>query len=220
MVRRLLRRFPAAEMEIEVGDRVFRMLRPTDIDGLIRRAKEEDELPFWAYLWPSAIGLARRLLLESSPTPLFGTPTPRLLELGAGLGLAGIAGATLGCEVFQTDIVSSSLRFARVNGLRNGHDLPGFVADWRRFGVRAEFDGIIASDILYEPTLHPALKRVFGEHLRPGGKILIADPCRVYALQFMAILEDAGWSVRVTDAPFLPEDDTHVLLYEAEPPAG
>ena len=189
-------------------------MRPADIDGLLHRAREEDELPFWAYLWPASIGLARSLL--DSPPLAFSPPVPlRALELGAGVGLAGIAAALSGWEVVQTDLVPDALRFARVNALRNGVAFAGFVGDWRSFGVGATFDVIFASDILYEPTLHPALVALFRRHLAPGGRLLISDPCRVYALQFMARLEDEEWRVAVRDAPSRPEDDTAVLIYEA-----
>ncbi len=213
---RLRRRYPVQETEVYLTHRPLRLLHPSDIDGLIRRATEEDDLPFWAYLWPAAHGLARRLT-EREAAVQTANPTTAL-ELGAGVGLAGMAAALIGWRVTQTDLVPEALRFARVNALRNGLQIPGFVGDWRRFALGARFDVIMGSDILYEPTLHPALERLILRHLKPGGRLLISDPCRVYALHFMARLEDLGARVTVTDAPARPEDDTAVLLYDAHFP--
>ncbi|MBW3622649.1 MAG: methyltransferase domain-containing protein, partial [Armatimonadetes bacterium] len=194
-------------------------LHPSDIDGLIRRAREEDELPFWAYLWPASIGIARCLCSEDEPSlPIARCLPPTVLELGCGVGLAGIVAATLGMNVIQTDLVPNALRFARVNARRNGVEIPGFVGDWRAMGLNGRFDVILGSDVLYEPKLHPALMRIMHNHLAPEGRVLISDPCRVYALQFMALLEDKGWRVSVQDAPAFPADDTSVLIYSATPP--
>ena len=220
----LRRRFPVKETVLEVGTNTLRLLHPSDIDGLIHRAKEENELPFWAYLWPASVALARYIMegtpetSEASLLPAACCAPPAALELGCGVGLAGIAGALRGWEVVQTDLVPDALRFARANALRNGVSIPVFVGDWRRMALRRRFDLILGSDILYEPKLHPALSGVLRDCLAPGGRVLISDPCRVYALQFMAKLEDNGWSVCAFDVPPLPDDDTSVLIYSAAPP--
>jgi predicted nicotinamide N-methyase len=215
----LRRKYAVLESEIRLGNDTFRLLHPSEIDRLIHDAREEDELPFWAYLWPASIGLARYLLQdEQKPGVLEGKSAYVALELGAGVGLAGQAAMRAGWTVIQTDLVPAALQFARVNALRNGLKIPGFVADWRAFGTNARFPLIFGSDILYEPKLHPAMKRLLKNHLLPGGRILISDPCRVYALQFMAYLEDEGARIRVWNAPPDPCDDTHVLIYEVRFP--
>ena len=220
---RLRKRFAVTETVVEAGGRDLRVLHPADIDGLIQRSKEEDDLPFWAFLWPASISLAKYLAgmgdAEFPPESGRSDALPvRALEIGVGVGLAGMAAALRGWEVYQTDLIPDALKFARINALRNDLEIPGFVADWRSFGVRGRFDVLMGSDVLYEPTLHPALKRIVNTHLAPGGRVLISDPCRVYSLQFMARLEDDGWAVKVTDAPPVPGSGVSVLLYEATPP--
>ena len=66
----------------------------------------DPQLPYWAHLWPPAVGLAERLLSEA---PLEG----RAVELGCGIGLAGLAAVAAGLDVTQTDREPAALDLAR-----------------------------------------------------------------------------------------------------------
>jgi len=199
----LISRYRVAEACIPFGPRTLRLLSAASMDELLDWATEADEIPFWAEIWASSRGLASYLLTHG---PLTGKT---ILELGAGVGLGGIAAALLGGRVIQTDYIEDALRFAAVNARMNRatNDLPGaarnhqggsldqVVADWRAFPIQARFDLIIGADILYDPLVHAALEAILANHLSPGAEAISADPVRRSALEFMAARESQGWQV-------------------------
>src|SRR5919112_549670 len=74
---------------------------------------DEDRLPFWAQLWPAGVALARAVAAR----PLAGQ---RVLELGCGLGLVGVAAALAGATVLAVDRSPEAITFAAANAARNG----------------------------------------------------------------------------------------------------
>src|SRR5918992_147172 len=92
-IRERLRRLRAAAAAIGplVEERValpraghaYRIVRPAETDPLLDRVEHDPEqnLPYWAELWPSGVALADAI--AARPDRLRGA---RALELGAGLG--------------------------------------------------------------------------------------------------------------------------------------
>jgi len=132
-----------------------------------------DEPPVWAEIWDAGRALARYLI---EGAPLRGT----VLELGAGIGLVGIAAALRGGHVVQTDCVPDAIRAAATNASRCGvaDRIRHVVADWRAWPLRGQFGLVVASDVIYDPTLHGPLVEVLREAAAPGGTLLLADPGR------------------------------------------
>jgi methylase of polypeptide subunit release factors len=80
-------------------------------------------------------------------------PRPRrsVLELGAGLGLVGLAAARRGYRVTLTDHDADALAFARETARVNGLAIPQTrVVDWRSPPLEVRMDRIVAADVLYE----------------------------------------------------------------------
>lgn len=168
----------------------FNMKVVEDIDYLLGLVKTDDDVPFWAVLWPAAIGMSEYLWENAEFTG------KRVLELGAGLGLVGLVAAAKQAQVVQTDFIPEAIQLAQENAELNGiHNIEYVLADWRDFRINAKFDWIIGSDILYEPKLHPYLQQIFKESLVPGGSIALADPGRDDAKKFIEDLRQAGWHV-------------------------
>lgn len=160
-----------------------------DLDPLLAKVKVEDDIPFWAELWPSSLGLARYLWQQPGLDGL------QVLELGAGLGLSGIVAGLKGAKVLQTDLVTESLDWARENALLNGvENIQYRQADWRDFQLEDTFDLIIASDVLYEPKLHVFLEAILCTFLAPRGRAYLADPGRIGGKLFIERLQGNGWS--------------------------
>lgn len=177
-------------LDVDAGGRIFKLKAVKDIDSLLNLVQNDDDVPFWAVLWPAAIGMAR--FLWQGPN-LSGS---RVLELGAGLGLAGIVAAAKGGRVCQTDFIPEALEFCKFNAALNKmviDDRP--LADWRQFNLQGSFDLILGSDILYEPTLHPYLHKIFSNYLNPGGRIVLSDPGREDAKNFINQLVKEGFRV-------------------------
>ncbi len=154
--------------------------------GAVRLHAPVSRLTRWPAgdIWPAGRALATRLSAE--PDLVRGR---RVLELGTGLGIAGIAAADAGARhVFLSDIDASAVRLA----LRSHEELgrsPGRVSgariDFARGGwpaaVRAgadDTDVVIASDVLYAERQAPALARFLADYLadRPHGKGYVMNP--------------------------------------------
>jgi predicted nicotinamide N-methyase len=153
-----------------------------------------DKLPYGVALWPAAIALAHEMVARADTIK-----GKRILELGAGTGLAGIVAASLGGRVVQTDRNELALSVCRRNGERNGiRSIDYLLADWLAWDDTEQYDWIIGSDILYGELMHPALRQIFAANLAPGGRIVIADPFRAVSFKLLEELEAAGWMVAVS----------------------
>lgn len=172
-----------------------------NIEALLEDVDHEDDLPFWASLWPAARGLAAFLWQDQALAGI------QALELGAGTGLPGIAAALWGAEIVQTDFVPDALLFCQENAILNGAEATRQVlADWRDFQVPGLYHMILGSDILYEKALHKHLVEIMDEKLTPDGHILIADPGRKTVIHFLQLAEAAGfdWDVEEIIVPWQP----------------
>lgn len=165
--------------------------RPRDSEALLDEDafdKRDEYLPYWAELWPSAIALARVVARRS----LEGR---RVLELGCGLGLPGLAAAVGGARATVTDWAPEAIVAARDNAVRNGVEVEALVCDWRAADAlvaRAPWDLVLLADVLYEErNVAPLLELL----PRLGGEVLLADPARATAAPF---LEAAAERWRVT----------------------
>lgn len=153
---------------------------------------EEGTKQYGMLLWPASIALA--LEIGERAAEFRGRA---VLELGAGVGLPGIAAATLGARVVQTDRDEDALTLCRENAERNGVAIDVRNADWSSWSQATRYDWLVASDILYRTTLHSRLVSIFAEAARAGTRVLVADPMRPASLRLLEGMERDGWSVRM-----------------------
>lgn len=180
------------------------LIRPRDAEALLTEEAFADEefLPYWAELWTSGIALAH----DVSRRSLRGA---RTVELGCGLALPSIAAARSGGRVLATDWSTDAVEAARANAEKNHAQIETAVCDWARPApllARAPFDLVLASDVLYEARNGLMLLRLLPLLVNPtvrcsgdrrsrcappqGGRILIADPGRAAAEEFIASARD------------------------------
>lgn len=187
---------------VPLPGRTLQILSVADIEALLEEVDHEDDLPFWASLWPAARGLAGFLWQDERIAGI------EALELGAGTGLPGIVAALKGASVVQTDFIPDALIFCQENAAINGaKTIRQVLADWRDFQIPDLYPLIFGSDILYEPMLHSNLVDIMKRKLAPGGRILIADPGRKTVLQFLEMAEANGftWNVEEILVPWAPD---------------
>lgn len=182
---------PLVTLEVPVGGREWQVTAVQNQDALLDASEDFEHFPFGLLLWESAVGLARRLAAQ--PDLVAGR---RVLELGAGVGFAGMVAQALGAEVWQTDHQAQALVLARENAEKNGvSSIRQFLADWRTWDHAAKYDVILGADILYDRPMHFFLETIFRRNLTPDGLLLLSDPGRPQALECMARLETAGWQI-------------------------
>ncbi|KAJ3070991.1 hypothetical protein HDU98_005953 [Podochytrium sp. JEL0797] len=170
----------------------------------------------WEQLWNSGVVLVQQLedlakdaIRESTPSaprnPL------RILELGCGRGLGGLAAAAMfpSASVVLTDASEESLRAAEnaiaVNNLQN---CSTKVLNWYSADLpTGEFDLIIASDVLYLGRAVKPVATLIAKMLAPNGLALVVDPDRCFAEDFEDRLLETGLTVerRILDRSSLDE---------------
>jgi predicted nicotinamide N-methyase len=172
---------PVVTVGVSVGGETVRLVRPSEPDRLLDAPdvldwnRRDDYMPYWAYLWPGAFLLAEAVAREPWDA---GTPA---LEIGCGLGLAGLVGLGRGLRVTFSDYDATPLDFVGRSAEANGFDTSRFSTrrfDWRE-PPDERFPVILGADVLYERRLVPLVTDVLRRMLAPGGLALIAGPYRV-----------------------------------------
>lgn len=140
--------------------------------------KTEEELaemgvppPYWAFAWAGGQALARYLL--DNPGLVAGK---RVLDIGAGSGLVGIAAAKAGAAcVLAADIDALACAAIALNADANGVTLD--VTGEDRIGMAAPFDIILVGDLFYE---RPLAERLLAWLTPLPALVLLGDPGRSY----------------------------------------
>ncbi|NNM84728.1 MAG: methyltransferase domain-containing protein [Phycisphaerales bacterium] len=211
---RQLGRFKTIVHEVDIAVRKVLIEAPQDPDSLLddpmvqERYKADNYLPYWPILWPSSIMMARRILGHvsadgTSPQVVQKEFGRRAIELGCGLGVAGIAALCGGWEVtfsdYDPDAVSFATHNARLNQISAEH-FRGVTMDWRQ-PLDESFDWIIASDVLYESRLQPLLLGAIEKLLKPTGVAWISDPGRNCAEDLAVNAAAVGFRVATYSLP-------------------
>ena len=137
-------------------------------DAALDAAIETDSDPFGACCWPSAVVAARTLAARD-------VAGLRVLELGAGTGLASATAARLGADVVATDVSDISLELLRraADGAFDVRRLDFTDAD--AVAALGDFDIIVAADTLYEEAIARATARAVRA---ARGACIVVDPGR------------------------------------------
>jgi len=123
-----------------------------------------EEPPYWCFCWASGLALAR--WLAERPQWVAGK---RVLDFGAGSGIAAIAAAKAGAaEVVACDLDPLALAASRANAELNGVQLS-YSEDF--FGEEDRYDLILVADVLYDRANLPLLDAFLGK----GREALVAD---------------------------------------------
>lgn len=183
-----------------IDGRVLKLAVPDRPDALLEDAEvlaanqQDDYMPYWAYLWPAAIPMSKAVLQVDWPA------RTRVLELGCGVGLVGLAALAKGYRVSMTDYDAKSVAAARYNAQLNGFEnFDAFELDWRS-PPQATYPVILGCDLLYEQrNLQPILD-LLEVMLEPGGICWLADGGRNVAHQFWYLARERGYAVTMRDA--------------------
>lgn len=206
---------PAAQPLASIEERIalpvgeVALTRPRDSEALLTEEgfEREEFLPYWAELWTSAVALAddvaRRSLRGAS-----------VLELGCGLGLPSIAAALAGGRVLATDWSLDAVRATAANASLNEAVIETAQVAWSAPDVlleRAPWRFVLGSDVLYEPRNVEQLLDLLPRLVDKTGRILIADPGRRPAEEFLTRARAGPWHVRSTDSSRSPRVSIHRL---------
>ena len=185
------------------------LTRPRDSEALLTEEgfEKEEFLPYWAELWSSGVALAHDVAGRS----LRGAS---VVELGCGLGLPSIAAALAGGRVLATDWSADSVRATAANAALNDASLETAQVAWAapdELVERAPWAYVIAADVLYEPRNVDLLLDLLPRLVDKKGRILIADPGRNPAEEFVGRAAAGRWHVRTTSSARHPRVRLHRL---------
>ncbi|MCX7078880.1 MAG: 50S ribosomal protein L11 methyltransferase [Pseudomonas sp.] len=162
------------------------------------------EPPYWSFCWASGLALAR--YLAERPQWVEGK---RVLDFGAGSGVAGIAAAKAGAlEVVACDFDPLAIAACRANAELNEVELS-YSTDF--FAEADRFDLILVADVLYDRANLPLLD----EFLSRGREALVADS-RVRDFQHPAYQRLEMLEAFTLPDLAEPEEFRKVSLYHAQ----
>lgn len=174
-------------------DHHFRMWRPAEPDRLLEHpatleAFSHDEyMPYWCDLWPVSRILAKAILAHPWKSDTVA------LELGCGLGMAGVAGLSAGLHIVFADYDATALRFAAANAIEHGyHDFELLPFDWCNPPQR-QFPVIFGADLLYEMRSVAPVVNLLETMLAPMGVAWITDQDRSPSTLWRKTLKDKGF---------------------------
>lgn len=183
----------------DVAGRSLSLILPASPDAflddpeVIAAHEQTEYMPYWAYLWPAALSMAAAVM-KRSWTP--GTPA---LELGAGVGLVGLAGCHAGLQMTFTDYDATSVDLCLFNARHQGFShARGYVLDWRQPAAE-QYPLLLGCELLYEDRNHDMLLDVLDQMLLPNGCAWFGDGGRARAERFCRLLTQRGYSYRLYD---------------------
>jgi predicted nicotinamide N-methyase len=139
------------------------------------RAAAPQPPPFWAFAWPGSQALARYLL--DTPSLVRGK---RVLDFGAGSGLAAIAAVRCGAaSVTTVDLDPVAAIAQRLNATLNSVSFSIVTGD----AMLDTADIVLAGDVCYEREPAAAALAWLRAQAASGATVLLADPGRHYAPQ-------------------------------------
>lgn len=150
--------------------------------------------PFWAFAWAGGQALARHVL--DRPELVAGR---RVLDLGAGSGLVGIAAMRAGAaHVTASDPDPWAIAAIGLNAAANGVNVTAAAGDGLDTDASA-FDVVLIGDLFYEKPLAERVLAFVERAHGNGAAILIGDPGRSY-LPRNRLVRLAEYSVPTTRA--------------------
>jgi len=129
--------------------------------------------PYWAYAWAGGAVLARYVL--DRPVTVAGR---RVLDLGAGSGLVGIAAARAGASnVTAAEIDRNGIAALGLNAAANGVEIT-IVGEDVTTGPPPAVDLVLAGDVFYGRGVARRVTPFLDRCLAAGIEVLVGDPRR------------------------------------------
>lgn len=200
--------------EVPVADRRLRLTRPASPDAFLEDADvlaenaRNDFMPYWAYLWPAARAMAGAVAAERWPA---GLPA---LEIGAGIGLVGLAALACGLDVTFSDYRPLPVQLALYNARQNGFArAQGVVLDWTE-PLPIRFPLILGCDVVYERRSHAPVLGLVEQMLSPGGVAWFGDGGRQVAAEFVQSARERGFAIELRNEQGHRLSEPHVGRFQ------
>lgn len=202
------------EREWQIEGHSFRLTLPAIPDAFlddpaVHAEFDRDEyMPYWAYLWPAALKMVKTILRRDWPNGA------EVLELGAGIGIVGMAGLMRGLAVTISDYEAKAVQLALFNAARNGYpQCQGQVIDWRK-PLGRKFPYIWGCELLYEDRHHEPLLELTRTALTADGMAWFVDGGRMRAERFCRLVANYDLKFTLYDEEMRPLAAPRVGQYQ------
>ena len=186
-----------SESTLTLAGRTFQMTLPASPDEFLdsadvqARHSRDGFMPYWPYLWPAAHSMANWILQRDWDAGA------RVLEIGAGIGLVGLAMLSKGLAVTLSDYDQTAVDLALHNARKNDFaQARGLLLDWRN-PPDVSFPIVVGCDVLYEGDNHDPVLELLNRVLCADGVCWIGDPGRQHSAAFCRRAAKSGFHVRL-----------------------
>ena len=149
-----------------------------------QQAKREDTaipFPYWAQIWPAALGLCHFLVRHTSYIQ-----NKRVLELAAGLGLPSLLSSYYAREVNASDYIPEAVELMQQTSAHNkALNMQCTLLNWNHLPAALTADTLLLSDINYDPAVFETVYNVLQRFLNNGATIIVSTPQRLIAKPFI-----------------------------------
>lgn len=208
--RRLEKKYSLEFESLTVRSRQFHFLYLQDIEPLIAGRDifaNTLDFPFWVKIWEAAVVLAD--FMAGLPQE----PGEKVLEIGAGLGVAGIVASSFGHSLTITDYQDEILDFVRVSAAVNGCErIDSAKLDWLDPTDIGRFHTIIGAEVLFHPKFFEPLLNVLRKCLAPGGRIFLAHDARRKSLAGFLPLCEKEYQIGMQKKRFRSDSESLDIL--------
>jgi predicted nicotinamide N-methyase len=145
--------------------------------GLSRLAEADAAFgnPYWAYHWGGGLALARHVLNRSKVVA-----GKRVLDLGAGSGVVGIAAMKAGARsALAADVDPYAVAAVALNAEANGVAVKAVLRDLTE-GAPPDVDIVLVGDLFYEEALAKRVTAFLGRCVAAEMDVLVGDPWRAF----------------------------------------
>ena len=137
--------------------------------------------PYWAKVWPSAVGLS--FFIYQYPSYI---NNKTVLEVAAGLGLPSLVAAKWATTVCCSDYIEAPLVFVKASALHHQiHNINYRIINWTNLPNDIETNVLLLSDINYEPVAFALLFNMITHFLAKQTTIILSTPQRLLAKPFI-----------------------------------
>ena len=209
-----LRKNYQVELEpLNIREHQLHLLQVSDLSSLLGDRDPFEDVtgfPFWVKVWEAALVLAD--FMAAQPPE----PDDRVLELGAGLGLPGLAAAAAGHRVTLSDYEPHILDFQRVSAAASGVDqqVEHLLLDWLHPPELPQFTTIIGAEVLFREEFFTPLLELMEKFLAPGGSIYLAHDIRRQSMSpFLSRAEkEKRFNIAISRRRMQSNDSEHTII--------
>ena len=148
-------------------------------------AGENTAFPYWARIWPAALGMAD--YLDANPT-LF--TNKKVIEFAAGLGLPSLLTAGRAAAVLTTDYLPQAIAYIERSITANGFtNMQAAIYNWHTDHPEREAELVLLSDTNYDTADQEAVEKLIRHYLETGATVVLTTPHRLAARELLQMLE-------------------------------